>query len=747
MLPAEGTGLAQVPCAVQIFPLTPTILPLLLVPLMAGLAAAGQGVATRPVGALPAVSVDVPPKWQTIPPPGVPEPPSLIQTPLPDAGPRFDRAGGDPARLLFDQGVTAYEKRDIPEASARFEQFLREHPQHDCASAARAFLAESMLLAPTGQPRRIDVIEAYRVLGREGGSSGNGKRAAWRMGDLYRELGWYQESETAYQQALGRAEADSYDRNRAMVGLGFTLLGMKKWTDAHKIFELARKQTVDPHLAAHASIGAGHALYRQGLVGEADQLYAMAYQRWGALFRRQPYALIRYANTSSALKRLQAARGLWLQFYNLFPSSAEAPEVLLELADTYQRAKQIKEARLFYAAVAAEYPAAEAGTIAEIRLIRMLGQRSGEAGISTLPQAQAESLLLGLPLTSVNFEDLSRWLEETASQYVDSRIGSEALFRLGEFKEEGGHVEEALQIYGRVVARAGRIEDDPWPDKTGARLRSLLEPSLQAAVLSKNDLTAVTIFHRHGPRADQLYAGHRLLFAVADAHTRLGFATEAARLYQSIIRSPQSGDLLEPALIGLGSSYLEQQDPQAAQRVFERYRLQFPLGPQADQAFVLLLTSMAQQGKHSHVVRLGKRWLRNHPRTEVRNAVLEKIGLALVELHRPEEALPVLAEAHRLGGLTTPDALATYGDVVSKAKRRDQAVALYRKSLSLNPSRELAAWDHVQIARNFRDARKPDQARVALEALDTEDQPLFRRVAAVLERDLEGSVTAKRTRP
>ena len=104
----------------------------------------------------------------------------MIQTLLPDAGPRFDRGGGDPARVLFDQGVAAYERRDIPEASARFEQFLREHPQHDSAPAARAFLAESMLVAPTGQPRRIDVIETYRILGREGESSGNGKRAAWR---------------------------------------------------------------------------------------------------------------------------------------------------------------------------------------------------------------------------------------------------------------------------------------------------------------------------------------------------------------------------------------------------------------------------------------------------------------------------------------------------------------------------------------------------------------------------------------
>jgi TolA-binding protein len=741
----EGTGLAQ-SRAVQIFPLTNTIFPLMLVPLLAGWATAGQEAAAEPERSRPPVSAYAAPKWQTVPPTGVSEPPSIVQTSLPDAGPRFDRSGGDPNRRLFDEGVAAYERRDIPAASTRFEQFLKEHPRHEAAVAARAFLAESLLMTPAEQPRRIDVIEAYRVLGRESASSGNGKRAAWRMGDLYRELGWYQESETAYQQALGRADADSYDRNRAMVGLGFTLLGMKKWTDAHKVFELARKQTTDPHLLAHASIGAGHALYRQGLIGEADQRYATAAQRWGPVFRRQPYGLIRYANTSLALKRTQTARGLWLQFYNLFPSTAEAPEVLLALADNYRQTNQADEARLFYAAVAARYPNAEAGTIAQIRLIRVTGDRGYQAGMPELPQAQVESLLLGLPLTAGNPDRPMQWLEDIAVRHPDSPVGSEALFRLGEFQEQAGHVEEALELYGRVVGRAGHIEGDPWPDTTGARLRVLLQPSLEAALQAKNDLGAVTLFHRHGPRADYLYAGHRLLSFVADAHARLGFSVEAARLYQFIIRDPQSGDFLESALIGLGTSYLDQQDPQAAQRVFERYRLQFPLGQYADEALVLLLTSMAQQGKHAHVVRLGRRWLQNHPRADVRKNVLAHIGLALVDLHRPADALPVLEEANRLGGLGTPDALATYGDLVSKAKRSEQAVALYRKSLSLNPSREVAAWDRMQIVRLYREARKPDQARLAMEALMAEDQSLYRRAAVVFARDLQAS-TIERSSP
>ena len=638
--------------------------------------------------------------------------------------------------ILFEQGVGAYERADIPAAAARFEQFLREHPQHDAAPAARAFLAESLLLLPSERPPRSDVIEAYRRLGREDPASGNGKRAAWRMGDLYRELGWYQEAEIAYQQALGRADVDSYDGSRALVGLGFTLLGTRKWTDAQKTFDLARKQTTDPHLLAHASIGAGHALYRQGRVGEADRLYAATYERWGAVFRRQPYGLIRYAVTSLSLSHTQTARRLLLQFYNLYPSRPEAAAALLQVADSYQTAEQSTEARLFYAAVVARYPDTDSGAIAQIRLIRLSAASGDDAIPHELPRALIEAMLLDVPLAAVAPEHPVQALESIAVTYAGSEIGSEALFRLGKLREQAGNRDEALQAYGRVVARAGRIEGDPWPDITGARLVTLLQPVLQAAVRARDDLAAVAIFHRHGPRADSLYAGHRLLSEVADAHARLGFVIEAARLYQSIIRNPQSGDLLEPALIGLGASYLDQQDPQAAQRVFERYRLQFPLGRYADEALLLLLTSMAQQGNHNNIVRLGRRWLVNHPRTEVRKEVLARIGMALVDLKRPDEALRTLEEADRLGGLLSPEALATYGDLSSKAKRHRQAVALYSRSLALNPNRDLAAWDQVQMARNLREVGRSDQARAILERLSADDQPVFRRAAMVLGQDL-----------
>jgi TolA-binding protein len=732
---------------VKFLPIPRTILPIIVLPFLASFAHAA--VVNRDVAQVPA-KPDPRTRWHAVPSPGSPEPDSITQTRLPDAGPRFDRSGADAAMTLFEQGVAAYEKSEIPAAVSRFEAFLREHPQHEAAAAARAFLAESILSSPSEQPKRIDVITAYRTMSRDAPTSGNGKRAAWRIGDLYRELGWYQEAELAYQQALGRAEADSYDRSRALVGLGFTLLGMKRWSDAEKTLELARRQAIDPHLLAHASIGRAHALYRQGRIAEVDQLYAAAYGRWRPVFRREPYALIRYAHTSLSLNHTQVARRLLLEFYNLFPSSREAPETLLAVADSFQAAEQSDEAKLFYAVVAARYPASDAATIAQVRLIGAPAQQDGSAEWHDLPRRLVESLVLGLPLGALNPSNPESWLEEVAGKHSHSVIASEALFRLGDLKRQAGENDEAVQLYGRVTARGGRIDGDPWPDTAGARLVSLLRPSLQAATQAKDDLKTVTMFHRHGPSADRLYASDPLLCAVADAHARLGFAIEAARLYQTIIRHQRSDDTLEAALIGLGMSYLDQQDPQAAQRVFERYRLQFPLGRYAEQAFSHVLTAMAQQGHHATVVRVGRRWLRNRPGAEGRKEVLAKMGAALVQLQRPAEALAVWEEAYKLGGLDTPEALAAYGDLLSTAGRHEQAVALYNKSLASNPSSEFSAWIQMQIARALREARRPEQARAVLASI-SDDQALFRRVATVLGRDLPTASRAaskgKRHRP
>ena len=88
------------------------------------------------------------------------------------------------------------------------------------------------------------------------------------------------------------------------------------------------------------------------------------------------------------------------------------------------------------------------------------------------------------------------------------------------------------------------------PTKAGRNCVTFLRPALEAALKSHDDFELVSLFHRHGPQADRLYAGTDLLLKIADAHQRLGFPVEAAQLYQSLIRDPKAEPFQEVATHG-----------------------------------------------------------------------------------------------------------------------------------------------------------------------------------------------------
>ena len=89
------------------------------------------------------------------------------------------------------------------------------------------------------------------------------------------------------------------------------------------------------------------------------------------------------------------------------------------------------------------------------------------------------------------------------------------------------------------MKRTGKFENDPGWRKSGAQVVRFLRPRLEAALKAGDDFELINLFHRHGPFADRLYAGTDLLLKIAEAHRRLGFPVESARLFQSVIRGPE----------------------------------------------------------------------------------------------------------------------------------------------------------------------------------------------------------------
>jgi tetratricopeptide (TPR) repeat protein len=668
-----------------------------------------------------------------------------VRVALPDPGPRFERLTDVTEWSQFEQAVALFTQEQYPAARRHFANLLQKPHTPNLTASLEAFLAESSLKEGRHEVRPIEIIEQYKTLMREDSLSTNAKRAAWRIGDVYRMEGWYQEAQVAYQHALSLSDLESYDANRAMLGLGYTLRGLGKWKDSVQVLDNVLKHTTDPGLLVSASMGQAHSLYRLGRTQEADALYGNLTGRWPAVFRKDPYALLRYADTAGEAHRPSVMRDQLLRFYNLYSNRPETPFVLAHIADSYREAGRWDEAGLFYASVLSQYPESPVAVVARLRFADVQEHRVPEEGLVNIRQTVA-TLVANVPLKAGETLSPRAFFEHSAKEYEDSPVGSEALFHLGETLERAGKREEALGLFEQVALRAGKFENDPWPDKSGAQLVTLLRPRIETALKANDDFELVSLFHRHGPLADRLYAGTEMLLQIADAHRRLGFPVEAARIYQSLIRDPKAERFQEVALIGLGQSYLDQKDMRAGRAVFERYRLQFPIGRFAGDALLGIMGSFEGEGNLAAMMKLGKQWLEHHPRHPDRQVVQAKLANGLATAKQYAEAASFYDVLAKGGVQLTGSDVIRQADVYSHLNRPSQALALYKQALvsGLNPEQE--AWAQFQIVHLARESKRDDLVQGTLRSLSESRDGLVRRIAAVLQTDLSQPASGQRER-
>ena len=244
-------------------------------------------------------------------------------------------------------------------------------------------------------------------------------------------------------------------------------------------------------------------------------------------------------------------------------------------------------------------------------------------------------------------------------------MGSEALYYLGKGYEHANDMNRALHTYKEITLRAAN-KNDPWGMKASERLSAILIPWIEAAIASRDDLTVVSLFHRHGAMAEQRYARSPLLLDIAESHRRLGFAPEAIRLHQQVLKSHRDSALLESALIGLGKIYLDQRDPQAARKVLERCRFQFPLGKHEGEVVHLLIDAMRQQRDLQGLLHLCRTWLLRHSVHPERPAMYIQLAKTLGELEKFEESALAYEEGFKVGASQSSDTLVSYADTLSR---------------------------------------------------------------------------------
>ncbi|OQW65856.1 MAG: hypothetical protein BVN28_01185 [Nitrospira sp. ST-bin4] len=655
-----------------------------------------------------------------------------------DDGPRVEEQvqgkGQGIADLTWHEGYAAYKKGEWPEARRLFERIITEHPDSPQAPAAQACRAELALQEDPLFRNRPEAIHLYKILLRDYPQSANARRAEWRLADLYLEQGWLQEAQSLYEQAMAHSLHLPFDGERALLGLGYTFMAMRKWSEAEHALMNLRKRSSHDQLLRHATLGLAHTVYAQRRVTDAQTFFELSYRRWPETFRLDPLAIQRYALTQTALHHDASARELMLLFYNLYPRHDYAPTALLHVADSLAATAQPSRAELFYALVIAHYPNSVQETLAGMRVAALRAERMKPAGDNWVGLT-VDAIMHETPVPDQTDKIYRTMLETVASRHVDTPLGSEALFHLGKHYEQTNDMGRALLTYKEAALRIG-IENDRWPLSASERLAAILKPWIEAAVNSRDDLTVVSLFHRHGPNAEQQYAHSPLLVEIADAHRRLGFLPEAGRLYQRLVKAKDPA-LLESTLVGLGNIYLDQQDAPAARKVLERYRFQFQAGRYGPEVLHLLVTAMRREGDLEGLLRLCRQWLLHHPQDRERPAMYLQLAETLGQLEKFSDSALAYEEAFKAGAVRSLDTMMAYADTLSRLNRHEQAITVYREALDMKPAARHAEWMHLQTARHWTALKQYERATVALAEVGEAEDPLINRFAASFKGSLQ----------
>lgn len=681
------------------------------------------------------------PRPSALVPSPIPSRPDLAISPtlsfrltLADEGPRYDYIAEGAGSLPFQEAVASFKHGEYAIARAGFLALIKQDPDSILAPSAKAFLAELTLLDDPTSHGRSEAITQYRAFIRLYPKDQNASRALWRIGDLYVEMGWFQEAIVAYEYAASHVPSRA-DADRSLLSLGITLELRERWAEAERAFETVQKRTTDNRFLMRAALGLAKALYAQHRRPEALPLYDMLYQRWPDLIRTDPSLLQQYGDVLFDARQHEKARDIDRLLYNLYPSHEHAGTALVRLGDNHRQLGQEKHAELFYHVAQERYAGTPAAVVARMRLVQIEDGRVASAGEGALP-LKAEGLILGANDFSPGSSDGVNVYQSIAKSYQGDVLGSEALFHLAEHYELRGDPSHAIQVYQDVARRAGLIQDDPWPQTAGRHLTAILKPQLEAALKGRKDVQAIALFHSHGHAPEQQYAGTRTLLEVADTHRRLGFASQAARLYQSLVRDRKAAKLHESALIGLGESYLDQRMSAAARNVFESFRLQYPQSPQSMLVLRQLTTAMLEQGDRSSAIRLMRQWLRTHPLAQERGGIQLALARTLAADHQPGAAVAAFEEAARHKFMQSQGDRLMFADLLTSLKRHQQALDLYQRILASNPAPDQAEWARLQIVRNLATQKLHGPVRAVLTPGAGTGDPLLYRATAAIQASL-----------
>lgn len=588
------------------------------------------------------------------------------------------------------------------------------------------------LLAARGRDERtnyLEAIDAYReALGRFPAHP-LAESAAFRVGELYHQLGFTYEAAEAFGQFLERFPAgDQVPEARYLRAIN--LYGAGRYEDVERELRTYLEDYPDSPHRAELTLRLADTFFHSAKMSAARVLYEEVEQRWPVLLRMSAESLYQMGEIYFRRNQYAEACKQLLYLTNVHGAYEHVLQAYLRIGESLWREGQVEPALLVFDHVVSRYPDSEEAFAGAMYM----------ADIGTRHSISPPALLLETPEFCLHPEDTyQRLLQDhpyhPLAAMVAAKLGSALL-------DAGDHTRlvSVLEEYAESSELAVR-------DK----VRELMGEALSSIILdarARGDLeTVLTTYAKYRDFLDEVMH-QELVVAVGDTLYSLGLYGAEATFYEGLLAREQVPALEQELVLSLAECYRRLGSVSGLDRLVEMAAQRFPRSSTFAASLYALAHAYDEAGRQVDGVETYIKALDEYPAHPRAAEGYYRLGKVLGAQGFAADAARAYQQALQAFLLMHPDEEAPgyiircyflAADALYAAGLYEEAVAWYQRSLRLfpnHPAREEALYF---LAAGYRHLGQPERASEVLAELSTLKEPpdaaLWSKVAKAVEED------------
>lgn len=596
---------------------------------------------------------------------------------------------------LAATGQEALQAGQWEDARQRFTAFLQEQPNGKFSEGATFLLAS--LPDPLDEPGNefLKRIERLQHLHRDRATSPYAPWALCMIGELYRQVGWYSEANSAFEEFL-----KTYPKH-PLAG-GVMLEAGRGYLENHQYLEAAliyRRVIEEPTWEAHrlkGALGLANATALSRAWKQASYWYQVVEAERPDLLRQSPDALLNYAETQRATGQTVQARQHYLTSINLHPHTQESGLSLIRLSEDMFRTGHDYVGLWFADQASQQFQGQEAGRRGQTALVRWV------VGFLRKDHSKEDWVQVYQRLNELEVYVSLSWdhVLETArvlSQAPEQDVAEESVKWMGDAYEQLGDRDEAIKAFTHLAVNG---TSSTIRQEGERRLQNVLDEFLQDFVRKQNWVGLLKFHTKHQQAFHVLPADREQVLRIAEAYQAVALPEQALKWYDQLLEADPNIPFREELLfrkVGLADDLKHSERIQA---FGSAYLTAFPKGQWRGTVLTLMGMDAGRNQRFEEAVTYLSESLAQLSDPEGKRFVLRRRARMYQAMEKLEQAQQDL---QALVGGESPQIqdVVQLGNVFFDQGDYAEAAPLYQQVRDRGASPELQAWATYRLGLTF----------------------------------------------